>query len=89
MELTAATVAVKMDGVLRRELQLNLAQSIFWTDSTVVLRYLQNETSHFRTFVANRVSAILKGSDVEQWKHVGTDKNPADCASRGQRVDEY
>lgn len=45
-ELTAATVAVKMDGVLRRELQDNLAQSIFWTDSMVVLEYLQNEATH-------------------------------------------
>lgn len=89
MELTAATVAVKMDGVLRRELQLELTDSIFWTDSTVVLKYLENETTRYRTFVANRVSAILKDSDVEQWRHVGTDKNPADCASRGQRVCDF
>lgn len=89
LELTAATVAIRMDSVLRRELQLNLAESVFWTDSTVVLQYLRNETTRFRTFVANRVAAILKGSDVEQWKHISTDKNPADCASRGQRVDEF
>ena len=82
-------MAVKMDGVLKRELQLDLAQSIFWTDSTVVLKYLQNETTRYRTFVANRVSAILKGSDVEQWRHVGTDINPADCASRGQKVGDF
>lgn len=63
-ELTAATVTVKMDGVPRRELQVNLAQSIFWTDSMVVLKYLQNEATHFRTFVANRVSTILKSSGM-------------------------
>lgn len=40
MELTAATVTVKMDMVLRRELQLELADSVFWTDSTAVLKYL-------------------------------------------------
>lgn len=89
MELTAATVAVKMDAVLRRELQFDLAQSIFWTDSTMVLKYLQNETTRYRTFVANRVSAIMKGSHVDQWKRVGTDRNPADCASRGQKVDDF
>lgn len=32
MELTAATVAVKIDTILKRELQFDLAQSIFWTD---------------------------------------------------------
>lgn len=63
MELT---VAVKMDGVLKRELHLGLAQSMFWTDSTVVLKYLQNETTCYGTFVANRLFAILKSSDVEQ-----------------------
>ncbi|KAI3356764.1 hypothetical protein L3Q82_003439 [Scortum barcoo] len=78
-----------MDGVLRRELQMDLAKSTFWTDSTVVLKYLQNEITRFRTFVANRVSVILKGSGVEQWRHVGTDKNPADCTSRGQKVEEF
>lgn len=66
MELTAATVAVKMDKAQRRELQLELADSVFWTDSTAVLKYLQNETTRFRTFVANRVSAILKDSTDEQ-----------------------
>ena len=89
MELAAATVAVKMDDVLKRALQLDLAQSIFWTDSTVVLKYLQNETTRYKTYVANRVAATLKSSDVEQWRHVGTDKNPADCASRRQKVDDF
>lgn len=89
MEPTAATVAVKMDKVLRRELQLELADSVFWTDSTAVLKYLQNETTRFCTFVANRVATILKDSTVEQWRHVPTTKNIADCASRGQRVDVF
>lgn len=34
MELTAATVAVKMDKLLKKELDLELRDSVFWTDST-------------------------------------------------------
>lgn len=37
IELTAATVAVKMDKLLRKELQLDLVNSVFWIDSTAVL----------------------------------------------------
>ncbi len=86
MELTAATVATKMDLMLRRELQLELKPSVYWTDSTAVLKYLRNESTRFRTFVANRVTTILKGSSIGQWNHVDTASNPADCASRGQKV---
>ncbi|KAL0152977.1 hypothetical protein M9458_051730 [Cirrhinus mrigala] len=37
--------------------------SVYWTDSTAVLKYLRNESARFRTFVANRVTTILKGSN--------------------------
>ena len=43
LELTAATVAVRTDRMLRRELELPISDSYFWTDSMAVLRYIQNE----------------------------------------------
>lgn len=89
MELIAATVATKMDLMLKGELQLKLKPSVFWTDSTAVLKYLRNESTRFRTFVANRVTTILKASKIEQWNHVVTGSNPADCASRGQKVNTF
>ena len=58
MELTAAVLAVNTDNMLRRELSMELRDSTFWTDSTTVLRYIENETLRFKTFVANRVAAI-------------------------------
>lgn len=86
LELTAATMAGRMDKMLRKELQLQLAESVFWTDSTAVLKYINNETTRFRTFVANRVSQILKVSVASQWRHINSHLNPADCVSRGQNV---
>ncbi|KAK5866387.1 hypothetical protein PBY51_020583 [Eleginops maclovinus] len=50
MELTAATVAIKMDKLLEIELELELHDSIFWTDSTAVLKYLNSESTRFKTF---------------------------------------
>ncbi|KAL2099387.1 hypothetical protein ACEWY4_005867 [Coilia grayii] len=39
IELTAAMIAVKTDRMLRSELQMDLLDSLFWTDSTTVLKY--------------------------------------------------
>ncbi|XP_072014570.1 uncharacterized protein [Amphiura filiformis] len=50
MELTAATVAIRVDAMLRRELQIPIDESIFWTDSTTVLRYINSESARFHTF---------------------------------------
>lgn len=68
LELTAATMASRMDTFWRRELHLPLQESVFWTDSTSVLKYSKNKTSRFRVFVANRVSEILKVSQPSQWR---------------------
>lgn len=89
MELTAAALAVKVDVMLKKELQLPLSDSRFWTDSTAVLRYLANENIRFKTFVANRIAIILQASKVQQWSYVNTQLNPADCASRGQKVSVF
>lgn len=89
MELTAAVVASRMDKLWRKELQMDLEESVFWTDSTSVLKYIKNETSRFKIFIANRVSEILKTSNVSQWRYVNTSNNPADLASRGVKVQSF
>lgn len=89
MELTAATMASRMDTFWRKELHMQLQPSVFWSDSTSVLKYIKNETSRFRTFVANRVSEILKVSHASQWRYVNTVINPADLASRGSSTDAF
>ena len=83
LELCAATLAARQDELLRRELDFPLEPSQFWTDSTIVLWYIQHEEKRFQTFVANRVSQIRERSEPAQWRHVPTDHNPADDASRG------
>jgi len=84
LELSAAVVSVQLDTVLKRELDLPLTEkSVFWTDSTSVLRYVRNETKRFHAFVANRIAIIREGSDPDQWRHVRGDLNPGDDLSRG------
>ncbi|XP_076853974.1 uncharacterized protein LOC143509288 [Brachyhypopomus gauderio] len=89
LKLTAAVLAVRLDKMLRREFQLDLQPSVFWTDSTTVLKYIANETRRFHTFVANRVAVIRELTSVAQWRYVGTKLNPADEASRGLSAEEF
>ena len=88
LELMAAVLAVKVDKMLRSELEYEIQESVFWTDSTIVLRYIANQDKRFHTFVANRVSSILDASVPAQWRHVPSELNPADDASRGLSMDE-
>lgn len=88
LELMAAALAVKMDKMLHSELDYEIQESVFWTDSTIVLRYVANSDRRFHTFVANRVSAILDGSEPANWRHVPSKLNPADNVLRGLRMDD-
>ena len=81
LELSASTLAVRQDGLIRREIDMEINESHFWTDSTIVLQYICNEDKRFQTFVANRIEVIRSGSTPSQWHHVDTKQNPADDAS--------
>lgn len=81
LELVAAVLSVDHAIKLRKELPLQY-EEYFWTDSTVVLGYIQNVSARFKVFVANRVQKIHDGSCPEQWFHVDSAENPADDGSR-------
>lgn len=62
LELTAAVLAVRVDSMLKAELKVHLEDSVLWTDSTSVLKYLNNEDKRFHTF---------ETSEPSQWVHKG------------------
>ena len=86
LELSAATLAVRQDKLIRQELELPIARSVYWTDSTSVLKFIRNTGKRFHTFIANRIAVIADGSDAASWMYVDTRHNPADDATRGLNV---
>lgn len=88
LELTAAVISVAMSNMLKQELEYADIEEHFWTDSQVVLGYINNEARRFHTFVANRVQKIHLSSTPQQWRYVHTNENPADYASRGLNAGE-
>ncbi|KAJ8364798.1 hypothetical protein SKAU_G00136290 [Synaphobranchus kaupii] len=89
LELATAVLAARIDRMLKRELELTLTDSVFWTDSTSVLKYILNDTRRFQTYVANRVANIRDLTHKSQWHHINTALNPADSASRGMKTETY
>ena len=87
MELSATVLETRLDKISRDELRIPVDQSFFWTDSTCVLRYIENQNKRLHTFVANRIAAIHNSSSSTQWHYVNTELNPADDASRGVSAD--
>ena len=83
LELAAAVVSTKVSQCLRKELDYQDIVKLFWTDSQVVIGYINNEARRFHTYVANRVQEIHNNTKPEQWHYVRTDSNPTDAASRG------
>ena len=86
LELQAAVMASRLADTIVRELTYEIHRIVFWSDSVVVLKYLNNESRRFHTFVANRIAEIRESSDPCQWKKVPTHLNPADACSRGQSL---
>ena len=82
LELVAAVLSVKIAALTGRELDIEWKNETFWTDSKVVLGYINN-TKKFKIFLANQIQQIHEGSNVSQWRYVPSKMNPADDASRG------
>lgn len=88
LELTAAVVSAVVSNMLKEELELKIDQEYFWTDSQVVLGYINNDARRFHVFGTNRVQRIREATDPTQWYYINTSQNPADHTSRGLKMAE-
>lgn len=83
LELLGAVVAVHLHKYVANACQLLEAPVHFWTDSTIVLHWINKDVDSLKTFVANRVTKIQTRSMNADWRHVAGVENPADLLSRG------
>ena len=47
---------------------------VMWTDSQCVIKVVNNTTTHFKLFYANKLSKIAAASNESEWKHAGSDR---------------
>lgn len=72
LELTPAVVSVAVSNMLREELGYAISKEYFWTDSKVVLSYINNDSRRFHTFVANRVQKSNARYNGIMYPQIGT-----------------
>ena len=89
LELTAATVSVRVANVLKEELDYEELQDFYWTDSKVVLGFISNESRRFHVYVANRTQFIPDQTSSDQWRYVESESNAADEGSRGVNAKDF
>ena len=80
LELCGALILAQLLSRCKDILELPMDSVYAWTDSTIMLTWIQGSPRRFKVFVGNRVSQIL---ELTRWNHVISEDNPADCASRG------
>lgn len=88
LELSTAVVAVQTNYLLRKELELDSLEEYFWTDSKVVLGYINNDVKKFYIIVANCIQRIKQSTDTKEWRYLTSEENLADYASRGLTAEE-
>ena len=89
IELNGAKLSVILKQTLDHELDYNIDEEYFWTDSSTVLKYLQNDDKRYVRFVANRISYILSSTNKGQWNYVPSKMNPADHITRGVSISNF
>ena len=88
LELQAAIMASRLKSEIFEEINLEIDETHFWSDSKIVLPYLSNTQRRFSTFVSHRVSEIVSSSDVKEWHHIPGKMNVADDCTRGKEFQE-
>ncbi|XP_025192629.1 uncharacterized protein LOC112592689, partial [Melanaphis sacchari] len=88
LELNGALVLTQLLQRLTESWEIDRYKCHLWTDSTVVLSWLNAQSNRLKVYVSNRVNQILELTNTSQWNYVRTNKNPADMISRGTNVKE-
>lgn len=84
LELCGACLLARTINYLQTNLTTQPIKNIYaWSDSTVVLSWIQMPSARLKIFVANRIAQIQHLTSPDIWRHVPTTQNPVDCATRG------
>ena len=88
LELCGAQLLATLLTTTRQTLDVPLQDVHAYCDSTIVLAWLDGSPQRYKIFIANRIASTVNLIPPENWKHVPTQENPADAASRGLTASE-
>ena len=89
LELQAAVLCTSLESAISKALSIQLLPTSFWTDSMIVLGFINNTQRRFHTYVSNRINKIRQKSDPSQWFFVPGDVNPSDVLTRKKLPSQF
>ena len=88
LELCGAQLLAKVLSTTSETLNISMDEVCAYTDSTIVLAWLDGHPKRYKLYVANRINRTLRLLPTKHWHYVPTAQNPSDCASRGISAQE-
>lgn len=83
LELGGTLVLAQLALKIANSWEIDVSKFWLWTDSTIVLGWLNSHPSRLKTYVSNRICQILEITNTQQWHYIRSGDNPADVLSRG------
>lgn len=65
LELQAAVMAVQLRATIEEETTLKISETVFMTDSVILLGWIHSEARTFKPFVAARIGEIYKANQIQ------------------------
>ncbi|CAK9799871.1 hypothetical protein ANTQUA_LOCUS2267 [Anthophora quadrimaculata] len=88
LELCAAVLLINLHKITSQALRIPTEKTHLWTDSMIVLHWINSQPHTLKQFVGNRISEIQQHSNAGLWRHVPSKDNPGDVLSRGASPSE-
>ena len=76
LELCGAHLLSKLMDMTRKTLEISLQDIQAYTDSTIVLAWLDGQSKRYCVYSAHRIAATVSMIPTKCWKHVPTKENP-------------
>ncbi|XP_043604818.1 uncharacterized protein LOC122577557 [Bombus pyrosoma] len=89
LELSGALLLASLTNTVLQALPNNISRTVYWTDSSIVLLWINTSPHTLKTFVVNRVAEVQRKTHTSDWRHIPTTDNPADLISRGQSPEDF
>ncbi|GFY78095.1 uncharacterized protein TNIN_32241 [Trichonephila inaurata madagascariensis] len=87
LELMGALVSVRLAEYLSNSFPWITSDNIFfWSDSQIILHWIQGDPLRWKEFVRNRVREIQEKGDPNHWNYCRGKTNPANKLTRGLSI---
>ena len=86
LELQAAGIVTRLKNTVINEIPIEKRNTFLWTDSKIVLNYLNNNDTNFdvhiaHMYMAHRINEIRLSTNPDNWRYIKIERNPADHAT--------